>query len=374
MYEMNNIVPVPAMGSGTAQTSAACAKVGRELPDTYENAPCGYHCVGLDGTILRINMTESTWLGFLPEELVGQQKFRAFVSACFHSEYEYAIESLRAGQHIAELEIELIRKNGEMFDALLRILAMRDGRGAFIHTHATVIDITARKRAEAEARIYAEQLQALSQHVVKVQETERRNLSAELHDRFGQDLAAINLNLHLIKDQLSAGSRTKVGARLDDSIALVERTVEGVRDLAGALRPLVLDDYGLAVTLRSYGEQFAARTGIRVSVAEAQPMLRLQPDTEMALFRISQEALTNVLKHAGATMVHLTLAVEAERISLTIADDGRGFAAESRMDHWTNGLGLLIMQERLRAVGGSLQIESLPGAGTSIMARVRRMR
>lgn len=103
-------------------------------------------------------------------------------------------------------------------------------------------------------------------------------------------------------------------------------------------------------------------------------MLRLQPDTEMALFRISQEALTNVLKHAGATMVHLTLAVEAERISLTIADDGRGFAAESRMDHWTNGLGLLIMQERLRAVGGSLQIESLPGAGTSIMARVRRMR
>jgi two-component system NarL family sensor kinase len=103
-----------------------------------------------------------------------------------------------------------------------------------------------------------------------------------------------------------------------------------------------------------------------------EPAPRLQQDTEMALFRISQEALTNVLKHAKATAVRLALAVDADSASLTIADDGCGFEAESRRDPVSQGMGLLIMQERLRAVGGSLRIESRPGAGTSVVARVRR--
>jgi len=101
---------------------------------------------------------------------------------------------------------------------------------------------------------------------------------------------------------------------------------------------------------------------------------RLQQDAEMALFRIGQEALVNVLKHAKATTVRLTLAVDAESVSLTIADDGCGFDAQSAMDDRTRGLGLLIMQERLRAVDGSLRIESRPGAGTSVMGKVRRGR
>ena len=234
--------------------AAASEKVALDLPDLYENAPCGYHSIGPDGTILRMNRTELTWLGYAPEDLVGKRRLAELVSSRFRSEYKHAIQALIGGREISEIEIELVRKDGSMFDAFLRIAAVRDSQGTFLYTRATVIDITARKRAEAEARIHAEQLQAISQRVVEIQETERRNLSAELHDRLGQDLALINLNLHLVKDQLSAGSRTKVGPRLDDSIALVERTVEVVRDVAGALRPLVLDDYGLAVTLRSYGE------------------------------------------------------------------------------------------------------------------------
>jgi PAS domain S-box-containing protein len=349
-------------------------RVTLDLQDLYENAPCGYHSIGPDGTILRMNRTELTWLGYTAEELVGKRKVAEFVPALFYSKYENAINALIDGRDVSEIEIELVRKDGSVFDAFLRIAAVRDGTGKFVHTRSTVIDITARKRAEAEARIHAEQLQAISQRVVEIQETERRSLSAELHDRLGQDLAAINLNLHLVKDQLSAGSRTKVGQRLDDSIALVERTVEVVRDVAGALRPLALDDYGLAATLKSHGEQFSARTGIGVTIVAKQPVPRLLQDAEMVLFRIGQEALTNVLKHAKATMVRLTLAVDAQSVSLTIADDGCGFDAPCAMDHRTRGLGLLIMQERLRAVDGSLRIESQPGAGTSVVAKVRRGR
>jgi len=352
---------------------AASEMVALDLHDLYENAPCGYHSVGRDGTILRINQTELTWLGFTQQELIGKRNFAELISARSCSEYKRALEVLVTDQEISEIELELFRNDGSMFDAFLRIAAVRDSQRTFLYTRATVIDITARKRAETEARIHAEQLRAISQRVVEIQETERRELSAELHDRLGQDLAAINLNLHIIKDQLPAELWTKVGQRLDDSIALVERTVEVVRDVAGALRPLVLDDYGLAVTLKSCGEQFAARTGIRVIVNAGHPVPRLQPEAEMALFRTSQEALANVLKHAGAAAVRVTLAADVKSVSLTIADDGCGFDAEPRTNHRTNGLGLLIMQERLRAVQGSLRIESRPGAGTSVIATVRKV-
>jgi PAS domain S-box-containing protein len=318
-----------------------------------------------------MNQTELTWLGFSNGELVGARKFAEIVSTGRRDEYERGLASFRAGQDVAELELELVRRNGSVFDAFLRIAAVRDSQEAFLYTRATVLDITVRKRAETEARIHAEQLQAISQRVVEIQETERRNLSAELHDRLGQDLAAINLNLHIVKDQLSARAQTKVGPRLDDSIALVERTVEVVRDVAGALRPLVLDDYGLAVTLRSYGEQFAARTGIRILVEAKHPFPRLQQEAEMTLFRIGQEALTNVLKHANAAEVRVTLAVESGSVVLTIADNGCGFDRGSRSGHRISGLGLLIMQERLRALNGSLRIESRPGAGASVVATVR---
>lgn len=156
-----------------------------------------------------------------------------------------------AGHGAAEIEIELVRKDGTVFDAFLRIARVREEGSDFVHTRATVIDITSRKRAENAARRHAEQLPAISRRVVEIPEGERRKLSAELHDRVGQDLAAINLNLHLIRDQLSATSTARVGIRLDDPIALVERTLDGVRDVAGALRPLVLDDYGLVAALKS---------------------------------------------------------------------------------------------------------------------------
>lgn len=344
------------------------------MHDFYENAPCGYHSVSSEGTVLRMNRTELAWLGFTREDLVGTRKFADIVSTPGSRDYDRAFASLRTGQDVAELETGLTRKDGSSFDAFLRIGAVRDTNGTVVHTRATVIDITARKRAESEARAYAAQLQAVSKRVVEIQEAERRDLSAELHDRLGQDLASINLNLHIIKAQLSTELLARIGPRLDDSIALVERAVEGVRDVAGTLRPAVLDDYGLEVTLKSYGEQYFARTGIRVIVIVKRPVPRLQQDVEVALFRITQEALTNVMKHAGPAVVHITLAADAKDISLTILDNGLGFDPEAGIQSVSRGLGLLIMQQRLHAVKGSLRIESRPGAGTCVRATVRRVK
>jgi PAS domain S-box-containing protein len=356
----------------TSTSDADSEQVALDLRDLYENAPCGYHSVGPDGTVLRMNRTELTWLGFTRNEVVGTKRFADLLSPGERARHKCAIGSVIAGGQFSEIETEMVRKDGATFDALLRIVAVRDSQGTFLHTRATLIDITTRKRAETEARIHAQQLQVISQRVVEIQEAERRNLSAELHDRLGQDLAAINLNLHIIKEQLSDGLRAKVGPRLDDSIALVERTVEVARDVAGALRPLVLDDYGLAVALKSYGEQFSARTGIRVIVETKHAFPRLRQEAEMALFRVSQEALTNVLKHAKASVVRIAVAVDAECVALTIADDGRGFDSPAPMDRELPGLGLLIMRERLRAVKGTLRVESRAEGGTRMVARIRR--
>jgi PAS domain S-box-containing protein len=351
--------------------NAAGEKAVLDPADLYENAPFGYHSVDLRGTILRMNSTELRWLGFAQQELVRRRKFIDLVPARFRGEYKNSLAALIAGAEVSELETKLVCKNGAAFDARLRIAAERDKRGLFLCTRATVIDTSAGKRAATAARMHAEQLRAMWQHIADIRQIERRSLSAALHDRLGPDLAAIALNLHIIKEQLAANSCAGVGPRLADSIALVEHSVAAVRDVAGALRLPAVDDCGLAATLRNYCERFADRTGIRVAVAAKCPAPRLHRNAEMALFLISQEALTNIMKHAGASAVCVTLAAEAKHTVLTIADNGCGFDAKSRTGSATRKLGLLIMQERLRALAGSLRIESRPGAGTRVTAKIK---
>lgn len=343
-----------------------------EMRDLYENAPCGYHSVRPDGTIARMNRTELGWLGYSRSEVVGKRRYAEAVSGRCRNEYLRAFERLHAGGEGIEIETELQRKDGSTFDALLRVSALRDGDGRLAGTRASVVDITARKRAENDAHLYAARLRAISQRVVEIQEIERRRLSAELHDRIGQDLATINLNLHIIRDLLQSPQFDRVASRLDDSIGLVENTVETMRDVAGALRPLMLDDYGLGVTLRAHAEQFSGRTGIRTAVQARDPVLRMSQAVEVALFRIAQEALTNVLKHSQADAVRISLEVGRDEVCLTIADNGRGFDAQALRGHPGEGLGLLIMEERLRAIGGALRIDSRRGAGTRLVATVGR--
>lgn len=340
------------------------------LRDLYEYAPCGYHSVGPDGTILRMNRTELRWLGYTRRELVGARPFLTTLHPRCSRRYLRAFDTLRDGAARAGLRAELVRKDGSVFPASLRIAALRANDGAFVATRATVLDLSERRRAGEEARRYAARLRTMSRRLIDAQETERRRLSAELHDRIGQDLAAVNLDLHLLKDQLPASLRARLDARLDDAIARIESTADSVRDVAGALRPPVLDAYGLAVSLRTCAEQFAARTGIRAAVDDRGSGARADADVETALFRVCQEALTNVMRHADAHAVRITLRDGEGARWLSIDDDGRGFDADEADMAGHESLGLLGMRERMLAVGGELLVESAPGRGTRIVARV----
>jgi signal transduction histidine kinase len=226
---------------------------------------------------------------------------------------------------------------------------------------------------EAQARVIKEQSEKLqiarvSRRMVDVQEAERREVANRLHDMVGQKLTALSLNLNIVKGQLLPSQATPTGLRLDDSLRLVEETTESIRDVMAELRPAVLDDFGLAAVLRWYADQFTQRTGVATSVVEQGPRRRLSSTAEHALFRMVQNALANVAKHAHADKVLVTLQMAPRLTCLSVADDGEGFdAAALPQPAFDHGWGLMIMRERAAAIGARLTIESAPGHGTKVV-------
>jgi signal transduction histidine kinase len=230
----------------------------------------------------------------------------------------------------------------------------------------TVAISVQRHRAEATLRDSESRLRNLARRLLQVEEYERRALSRELHDRVGQNLSAINLNLQLIREQLARGPTERVAARLEDAQRLLSETTGDVRDLMVELRPPGLDDYGLATALRNYVERTAERFSGEISVTgDLQP--RLPVDTELALFRIAQEALSNAAKHSRADNVEIQLERDGRRARMTVVDDGVGFAPDTVENaSW----GLATMRERAEAVRARLLIESRPGEGVRITAEL----
>jgi signal transduction histidine kinase len=205
------------------------------------------------------------------------------------------------------------------------------------------------------------ELGRVSWHMLENQEATARRFSHELHDELGQSLSAVKANLAALD---SGGVLRR--DRLEDCMRLVDEAIGNVRQMSQLLRPTILDDFGLEAGLRWLGEGFAARTGIDVKVDSTYPG-RLADETETHLFRISQEALTNVARHSGAKHVTLRLAPDGPNIRLSIEDDGHGLGAVQSGDH---GLGLIGIRARARSAGGDADIHSRPGQGVRIDVRV----
>lgn len=245
-------------------------------------------------------------------------------------------------------------------------------QGRKIHV-AAMRDITERMRAEQGLRDSHEQIKALAARLSELEESERRLLARELHDQIGQTLTALGINLNLVRQQLPVDSALALGCRLDDALQLLKQVTARVRGIMTELRPAVLDDYGLLAALQWYGGQFAKRTGINVDVLADEPVERPPLETETAFFRIAQEALTNVAKHAHAKHVDLILEQAPACIRLIVADDGVGLDPQREpAPAGEAGWGQLIMRERAASVGGKFSLESEPGYGTRVVVEVER--
>jgi PAS domain S-box-containing protein len=237
----------------------------------------------------------------------------------------------------------------------------------------TLRDITERKRAEEEIVRKSGQLRALAARLAEVEETGRERLARELHDQVCQSLTALSLTLTLLQNQMPRKAAAKLRGRLAEAVALVEQIGETMRDVMAELRPPMLDDYGLLSALRWYGTEFSHKTGISVDVQGQEAVPRLTAPVELALFRIVQEAMANVAKHARATLVVLTEAEHNGTVHLVIADDGVGFdQMQLGQPEGRHLWGLMTMSERAAVVGGLCRIESQPGQGTRVVVEVSR--
>jgi signal transduction histidine kinase len=215
-----------------------------------------------------------------------------------------------------------------------------------------------------------EQLRHLSRQVLSTQEEERKKISRELHDVIAQTLTGINVRLAALKKEGTSNTRG-----LERSIArtqrLVQESVDIVHRFARKLRPTVLDDLGLIPALHAFMKNFRAETGIQVSLSAFTAVERLDGDKRTVLYRVAQEALTNVARHAQASRAEVKLQKLDGAVCMTITDDGKGFRTEG-VGHTKKGkrLGLLGMKERLEIVGGNFTVASAPGKGTTVLAQI----
>ena len=320
------------------------------------------------GYITSWNLGAERIKGYLADETIGRHYSLFFVPE--HTErgdpglqLEFA-----AIQGRYESEGWSVRKDGSRFWAHVIVTRLLDESGKLRGFSRITHDITERRRAEEDLHSYADRLRVTSRRLVEVQEAERRLLAGELHDRVGQNLTALGLNLSIVASGLPAEDYPELAARLEESSVLVQGTVDAMRNVMAELRPHALDDYGLPAALRTLAASFSRRTGIQVAFQGDAPATELPKPVDLAMFRIAQEALNNVAKHPNADRVEIAVKRVNGLATLSVRDNGVGFDPR-RIGASNNGAGwgLLIMRERAEAVGAGFSLHAEPDAGVQVL-------
>jgi two-component system sensor histidine kinase UhpB len=271
---------------------------------------------------------------------------------------------VRQGRPYHNRDDVFVRKDGTVFPVAYVSTPIIDNGQIF----AIVIafhDITELKQAEQELQQSRQQLRELSVFLQTVREEERKRIARELHDELGQTLTALRIDLNWLEERLP-GAEPRITDKLAAMESLLNKTVDSMRRISEDLRPGMLDDLGLAAAIEHHVEKFTEQTGIPCELTMRQDDFDLDEQIATAVFRILQESLTNVTRHAAASRVSIEVQESGDEIRLTVQDDGCGLP--DKKDRRRNSYGLLGMHERVKMLGGYLEISSAPGKGTRIEA------
>jgi PAS domain S-box-containing protein len=316
------------------------------------------------GAILYVSPQLEPLLGYAPQEWVRDPEMW---HRCLHPEDRARVQEefrrwVASGEQRLRIEYRMQSRSGATvwFRDEAVLVRGADGRPAF--SQGVLLDITERE-VERRGR---ERLQALSMDLVAVQEAERRRIGLELHDEVGQLLTGLKLQL----DALPGLTRAEVKRRLGEVHQLLDETMERVRELSQNLRPSVLDDLGLLPALVSYFRRYSRQTGVQVQFEHCGvERRRFDPEVESAAYRIVQEALTNVARHARVRVVHVECWADEHRLGVQVTDDGPGFDAHAVLAEGRTR-GLAGMRERAALLRGRLIVESAPGNGCRLVGEL----
>jgi two-component system, NarL family, sensor histidine kinase UhpB len=339
----------------------------------FERAPVGIahgdvHAIDFGS----VNQRYCDIVGYTREELAGMN-FTQFTHPDDLPADLANMARLRAGEigHY-QMEKRFIRRDGTVAWALLTVVPLWTPGEPPGHFMAVLADITQRKLAEQKAEASREQLRALAARLQTVREEQSTHIAREIHDVLGQQLTALKLDLAWLKRRIAPMTDPNLAAALTERLAatsqLADAAIDTVQKIATALRPGLLDQLGLAAALEHEARAFAARAGVACTCDLPAGPLALTEAVGIGVFRIFQEALTNIARHAHATEVRVRLARTAGGLCLEVRDNGRGLAP--RQSEGKRSLGLLGMSERARLMGGRLEFGAGPDGGTTVMLTV----
>jgi PAS domain S-box-containing protein len=390
------------------QSKAEVVAGFEKFSDLYDFAPVGYFSLDEEGLVLEVNLTGSNLLGTEKARLDGR-RFQLFVAPQFRPAFNVFLDGIFKRRGRQSCEVSLLSADRGSFWADLQAMSSVSLRSAPKLCLMAVVDITARKQAEESqrridmldtsnrklqdeivrrqvsemslrkseqrahqllerSRNLQSQLRQMSHQILHVQETQRKEISRELHDEISQLLLSINLHLAIFDSNAASNPKT-----IRKSIArvrgLVRKSVRVVHDFARELRPPMLDDLGLIPTLGTYINDFSKRKNLKVHFAAFNGVEAFDGDKRTVLYRVAQEALANIAKHARANSVKVLILKVREGVCLEISDNGKAFdTARLTSPEWSDRLGVTGMRERVEMVGGQFSVESASGAGTTIRA------
>jgi PAS domain S-box-containing protein len=378
--------------------------------DLYDFAPVGYFSLDEDGRILEINLTGAALLGTDRSRLINQRLPR-FVAPDGRTVFLSFLNQVFAGPEKQVCEAPLLKADGTVFPASFHGTAAISLSAPQRWCRVVVSDITALKeaeetrrridvlavanrqlhedtillQAEAEALKQSEQhqiqlleqsqhmqkqLRQLSHRILHVQEEERKRISRELHDKISQMLVGINIHLETLAREAVINPK-ELKKKITRTQRQVEKSVDIVHQFARELRPAMLDDLGLIPALNSFLKSFMKQTGLQVSLTAFAEVEKLSSAKRAVLYRVAQEALTNVASHAEATKADVSIQRLPKALLMQIKDDGKSFDVKRALQSKKNRrLGLVGMRERVEMINGQFAIESAPGKGTTIQAQI----
>lgn len=339
-----------------------------------EAVPAGIFQVAAEGAICKVNENARRILGLRSDSPTDFNiaEFNARLiseegPACPRRDNPI-VQCLSTGEPQPGRLLGFRRPDGKTVWAIFSAIPMRGRkRGAPSGALVTFLDITERKKGEEALKESRQQLRDLSARLQTVLEEERTRISREIHDELGQQLTILKMELAYLNKQL-LGSQKKLRARTRSMARLVDGTVRAIRRISTELRPVVLDDLGLTAAIGWQVEEFNSRTGMRCQFTARPEEIPLDPDRSTTLFRIFQEALTNIVRHAGADEIRVRLEKMEGHLLLEVRDNGRGIT-EAQVAN-SKSLGLLGIRERALLWGGTVSIQGLPGKGTTLSVQI----